>query len=630
MKLQISLASLVVLFSTPSRVEAVRLFEDRFETQQQLGAPDVGLTWQSGNNTPLPLVQNGQLIMDASGGDQVPLVAQRLPIPSASSQRALRIEFELSPDTQSAGVGVGGFRLDSGANQYLLPGFGNPVDRIATNSYLTGAVVGGQRLLIDSQFPLPTSNSHIIRSTIRSLPNGSGVEFDIDLEPVPQQGFVDLATFVRPYVELGGTGAEFPGGFDQFNLLSLLAEETSRYLLDSLRLVSLVEVENAVPELVPRFRWIERNEESPTAVWSNSGNWSQLLGGTSWPAITAPTNSPHEYDVLVDFDGSPSPPVRLDRDSFGNEFYVRRVDLARPGREGFEIISDTGSEALKLGPSLSSEAPSGLSVSNGNHEIQQIKLQNDTVDLIDPFVFDIASGSLTVEVLNLNDFQLMKTNDGALFITGTLPDTGGAIIAEAGTIGGNGTIGGDLHNHAAIVAPGLATGKLTVDGNYLQEEEGTLQIDIAGSASSGLYDQLTVAGTANLAGMLDVSLEGSPSLTIGDRFTVLTSAGIAGDASLSLTGAAASSFTLDVVGNNVVLEFAGSEVDVDLDDDGDVDGRDFLLIQRSNPSLIPYWQAAYGSSAGASAPVVAIPETATLQLVALGLLGLLPSMRSQK
>ena len=62
-----------------------------------------------------------------------------------------------------------------------------------------------------------------------------------------------------------------------------------------------------------------------------------------------------------------------------------------------------------------------------------------------------------------------------------------------------------------------------------------------------------------------------------------------------------------------------SAADADLDDDGDVDGRDFVLIQQSDPSLIPAWQAAFGNpllDAGASISAVPEPSTAVLILMA--------------
>jgi hypothetical protein len=53
------------------------------------------------------------------------------------------------------------------------------------------------------------------------------------------------------------------------------------------------------------------------------------------------------------------------------------------------------------------------------------------------------------------------------------------------------------------------------------------------------------------------------------------------------------------------LQFFDSSVaaDVDLDNDGDVDGNDFLLIQRTNPSLIGDWKTQFGAAVGAAGSV---------------------------
>ncbi len=54
---------------------------------------------------------------------------------------------------------------------------------------------------------------------------------------------------------------------------------------------------------------------------------------------------------------------------------------------------------------------------------------------------------------------------------------------------------------------------------------------------------------------------------------------------------------------------------VDLDGDGDVDGADFLAIQRTNPALIAQWITEYGS--GAVSAVSAVPEPTSVVLFGL-------------
>jgi hypothetical protein len=53
----------------------------------------------------------------------------------------------------------------------------------------------------------------------------------------------------------------------------------------------------------------------------------------------------------------------------------------------------------------------------------------------------------------------------------------------------------------------------------------------------------------------------------------------------------------------------------DFDGDGDVDGADFLLIQRTDPSRIEAWKSQFGQGASSIATTAAVPEPATLALL---------------
>jgi hypothetical protein len=71
----------------------------------------------------------------------------------------------------------------------------------------------------------------------------------------------------------------------------------------------------------------------------------------------------------------------------------------------------------------------------------------------------------------------------------------------------------------------------------------------------------------------------------------------------------------------VTMGFTNPDTCPDCDGDGDVDGQDFLIQQRDDPSGIADWEAAYPSPLGASAGASAVPEPSTMLLAVLTLLG---------
>ncbi len=75
-------------------------------------------------------------------------------------------------------------------------------------------------------------------------------------------------------------------------------------------------------------------------------------------------------------------------------------------------------------------------------------------------------------------------------------------------------------------------------------------------------------------------------------------------------------FQLDALTNSPIE----GVVNVDVDSDGDVDGADFLAIQRTDPSLISAWETAY-TGGGSLSVVSAVPEpTAGFLLLFAGLI----------
>ena len=133
-------------------------------------------------------------------------------------------------------------------------------------------------------------------------------------------------------------------------------------------------------------------------------------------------------------------------------------------------------------------------------------------------------------------------------------------------------------------SPGQAMGS-----DYEQFAGGVLDIELGGNALTD-YDRLILSGTAQLDGELALSLIGGFMPVLNDLFTIISAPGgvIGSFASEDFTAAVLDpGLGWDVLYNstNVQLQVVANP---DLDLDGDVDGWDFLDIQRNN-SMSERW-----------------------------------------
>jgi len=117
---------------------------------------------------------------------------------------------------------------------------------------------------------------------------------------------------------------------------------------------------------------------------------------------------------------------------------------------------------------------------------------------------------------------------------------------------------------------------------------------------------------------------------LGDTFEIITLNGGLGDGAITgefdafllPTLASELAWGIQYHLESVVLEILAPR-QADIDGDGDIDGGDFLAIQRTNSSLIPQWQTEYGSQiivsslAASTAASTTVPEPTTLALALL-------------
>ncbi|ULU23447.1 autotransporter outer membrane beta-barrel domain-containing protein [Dyella terrae] len=173
-------------------------------------------------------------------------------------------------------------------------------------------------------------------------------------------------------------------------------------------------------------------------------------------------------------------------------------------------------------------------------------------------------------VLSGSGGSVVKQGSGTLILNGINTATGVATV-DAGTLevgdaehatavwGGNVTVntGGTLRGHGTIdgnvtsdgtVWPGGSMGVLTINGNYTQNADGTLQIDLTPTQAS----QLVVNGTASLAGTLDLIY--APGTYSNSTYTLVQAKNVSGTfATVNSTGTGPAQVTYTGTQANLVL-----------------------------------------------------------------------------
>src|SRR5262249_36111840 len=103
---------------------------------------------------------------------------------------------------------------------------------------------------------------------------------------------------------------------------------------------------------------------------------------------------------------------------------------------------------------------------------------------------------------------------------------GGLTVGAGVTLTGNFTVTGDVIIDG-VLNPGHSPGVVTINGNFVQDPTGVLEIQIGGTDPSQ-YDRLIVNGTMTLGGTLNVTFLNGFVPTVGETFQFLVADGTSG------------------------------------------------------------------------------------------------------
>jgi hypothetical protein len=179
-----------------------------------------------------------------------------------------------------------------------------------------------------------------------------------------------------------------------------------------------------------------------------------------------------------------------------------------------------------------------------------------------------SSGTDSVTV-TLNNSGTFNVQSGTIFgnsvvaNAGTVTLSGGAMLEvmsftqTAGKLAGGGTlsvINGAMIN-GGIVSPGSSPGILDIQGNYTQNANSALNIEIDGPTAVSQYSVLAVSGTATLGGTLNILRPTSFIPAAGRTFQIVTAGAVSGTFATvnGLSIKPSEFFTITYNGANVVL-----------------------------------------------------------------------------
>jgi hypothetical protein len=161
------------------------------------------------------------------------------------------------------------------------------------------------------------------------------------------------------------------------------------------------------------------------------------------------------------------------------------------------------------------------------------------------FVKSGGSGETSLRDVNFSSSGVIDVRSGTIVLPNNFQNTG--VLTGTGTFALAGMLNNDGH-----VAPGESPGTLTIDGHFVQNDDGVLDIEVN---SASLYDRLVVKGLVMLDGTLALHCFADCRMAVGETIKIIEASGPLDGAfdAVTFTGFGAGAAVLPTLDDGFVL-----------------------------------------------------------------------------